>query len=310
MISMLENTISIIAENNYHCLMCLPNVIGVGLGDKYINGVNTGRPCLHVLVSKKVPDCCLNCRCRIPKCYMGIETDVQEVGQFSHLSYKGRKRPLEGGYSIAPDGTNIFGTLSCIVVRHHTVGSKDYFALGNNHILAGYNTLKIGTEITQPASADGGVPIRDTIGKLAEFVKLEFSSTLRSPKNYVDAALVKLSSSSLASDKLADGSVLKGYASGSKGQSVKKIGRTTGVTSGSIKTTNATIKVHDAGQRPILYAKQLIVNISVSPGDSGAILLNSDNKALGLLCAGSSKNAVFNDFSQVLKLTKTILYTE
>ena len=55
-------------------LMRLPNVIGVGVGDK------AGKPVLKVLVTQKVPESSLQPQEVIPKTLGGYETDVEEVG--------------------------------------------------------------------------------------------------------------------------------------------------------------------------------------------------------------------------------------
>ncbi len=75
----IEDKIRKISYSHYHHLLSLKNVVGVGLGHKWINGVNTYEPCLHVLVKNKVSKQYLCCQHLIPKTYMGLRTDVIDL---------------------------------------------------------------------------------------------------------------------------------------------------------------------------------------------------------------------------------------
>ena len=55
-------------------LMGLPNVTGVGIGEK------AGKPVIKVFVTHKVPESDLRPREIVPKSIDGYETDVEEIG--------------------------------------------------------------------------------------------------------------------------------------------------------------------------------------------------------------------------------------
>jgi len=55
-------------------LMRLPNVVGVGIGEK------DGKPTIRVLVSRKLPAGALRPDQLVPPLIEGCETDVMEVG--------------------------------------------------------------------------------------------------------------------------------------------------------------------------------------------------------------------------------------
>lgn len=55
-------------------LMALPNVVGVGIGEK------DGRPTIRVLVSRKVPRTALRPDQLVPPILEGFTTDVLETG--------------------------------------------------------------------------------------------------------------------------------------------------------------------------------------------------------------------------------------
>ena len=55
-------------------LMRLPNVAGVGIGEK------AGKPVISVLVTHKVPESALQPEEIVPKALEGAEVDVEEIG--------------------------------------------------------------------------------------------------------------------------------------------------------------------------------------------------------------------------------------
>ena len=63
-------------------LLLNPNVIGVGIGLKIINGIPTERKCIKIYVQKKVSKSKLQKNELIPRKLNGIETDIEEVGRF------------------------------------------------------------------------------------------------------------------------------------------------------------------------------------------------------------------------------------
>ena len=58
----------------------IPNVIGVGAGVKWTNGMPTGEPALIVLVTHKVAAADLSSAAVIPREFLNMKTDVLSVG--------------------------------------------------------------------------------------------------------------------------------------------------------------------------------------------------------------------------------------
>ncbi|MHC4215794.1 MAG: Nal1-like putative serine protease [Planctomycetota bacterium] len=92
-------------------------------------------------------------------------------------------------------------------------------------------------------------------------------------------------------------------------QSVKKYGRTTGLTKGRIYAINAIVEVgYDSGTA--LFVNQIIITPGSfsGGGDSGSLVVfdgkrktrHDDRKAIGLLFAGSSAITVINPIDPVL----------
>lgn len=70
-----------IKERYAQKLLLFPNVVGVGIGTKIINGISTERKCVKIYVQKKVSKSKLQKNELIPQKLDGVETDVQEIGK-------------------------------------------------------------------------------------------------------------------------------------------------------------------------------------------------------------------------------------
>ncbi len=62
-------------------LMAKENVVGVGIGFCYKDGIKTDEVGLVVMVSEKMPPSQVKSEALIPKSIDGVPVDVQEVGQ-------------------------------------------------------------------------------------------------------------------------------------------------------------------------------------------------------------------------------------
>lgn len=67
-------SIEVVKRKYEEQLMRLPNVTGVGLGEK------AGKPVIKVFVTHKVPESALQPEEVVPKTLEGYETDVEEIG--------------------------------------------------------------------------------------------------------------------------------------------------------------------------------------------------------------------------------------
>lgn len=118
--------------------------------------------------------------------------------------------------------------------------------------------------------------------------------------NDVDAALARpIDPNMFTGDILAIGPV-----SGTKppqlGAEVRKSGRTTGYTEGVITLINATVSVA-YGSRTARFVGQVITSPMSQGGDSGSLIVDKgENKAVGLLFAGSNLATIFSPIDKVL----------
>ena len=99
-----------------------------------------------------------------------------------------------------------------------------------------------------------------------------------------------------------------GQVSGTKppalGMRVRKVGRTTDYTEGTITLLNATVNVAyntSKGSRTGRFTGQVITEAMSQGGDSGSLIVDmNENRAVGLLFAGSNLATIFTPIDRVL----------
>jgi hypothetical protein len=215
------------------------------------------------------------------------EVDVKYVGQLQKRQapwYQQKCIPVRIGCSVANFNVTA-GTVGGFVKS----AAEAPMVLSNNHVLANENSAAAGDPILQPGPYDGGQNPADRIATLTQFVPLNFAAT-----NTVDCAVATLDSGIAFDSKNLD---LLGQLSGVRpstvdvGDAVAKIGRTTGITHGkvtAIELDNVTIG-YDNGNA-VFDGQIEIEGTGTLPfsrgGDSGSLIVDQDNLALGLLFAG------------------------
>lgn len=198
--------------------------------------------------------------------------------------FRERVRPVRAGYSVGT--VNSSGTAGLIV----SDSSSARFVLSNNHVLNRNNTNSY-SETIQPGGADGGRSTVDRIGRLYRFVQLRRDRT-----NLLDAAISIPIRKSLLSPRYALFGALPGHVNTYRiGERFKKVGRTTGVTRGTVESINTDVRVDygDYGELGIVPFRNQTVIRGTSPvslpGDSGSVwLTNKGNYAAAVNYAGSA----------------------
>lgn len=279
------------------------NVVGVGIAKKVVGGRRTDEPCVVVFVERKVPASQLRPNDLIPETIEAMKTDVVETGRIQALQARtDRWRPAPGGVSIGHYRITA-GTLGVVARR---AGVR--MILSNNHVLANANAASIGDPILQPGPYDGGTD-QDRIATLETFVPIVFDGFLdwllslfgiaRPVRNVVDAALGKPLSDADVSDEILEIGTVSGTASGTIGMPVKKSGRTTGLTQGQITAVAATVRVFYGLTRTARFRDQLVASALSQGGDSGSLIVDADDRAVGLLFAGSSNTTILNPIGEI-----------
>jgi hypothetical protein len=186
--------------------------------------------------------------------------------------------------------------------------SGDLHVLSNNHVLANANRAQLGDHILQPGPSDGGRLVRNVVGDLERFVPL------RRAGNRVDAALAFVEPRTLPTSFAIPGigSIVGIHAGLPPATTVRKLGRTTGLTRGTITALNVralpvriagrlvrfdgAIEVQSTGSRPFSLA-----------GDSGSVVVDRARYAVGLLFAGDGVATYLNPIGDVLAALQVAL---
>jgi hypothetical protein len=302
------------------------NVVACGLGYKITSGKPTGKLSLVVSVTQKMPASELASEDLIPQSVSGLETDVVETGRIRAQMAKdlrARWRPAQPGISIGHRDITA-GTFGLLVQREGQA-----YILSNNHVLADINAAGIGDPIYQPGPADSGTS-NDRIATLSDFEPINFgdaeptcriAETLAVGLNWIaritgsthrlqpiqatpslnlmDAALALPDQPDLVIPEVAGIGMPTGAAEPTLGQEVQKMGRTSGLTKGTVSQISVTVDVSYA-DRTARFTDQIFTTPMSSPGDSGSSILNMERQAVGLLFAGSERVSIFTPIQRVL----------
>ncbi|MDD3653204.1 MAG: hypothetical protein PHO01_03300 [Desulfotomaculaceae bacterium] len=119
-------------------------------------------------------------------------------------------------------------------------------------------------------------------------------------ENIVDCALARLDSKDLVVNSILEIGEITGVADIQPGKRVQKSGRTTGLTSGVVKSIGTTLQVEMKEDEKIWFSDQVVTDMPSQPGDSGALVLDEAQKVVGLLFAGSDKLTIFNRITNIV----------
>jgi len=245
---------------------------------------------------------------RVPCSFKGYAVRTEVTGKIQTLSTQVAEpitdvneerqeevRPLVGGTSLSAYIPNLHyaGTLSMV--------TYDDKILSNAHVIAmnpetgGF--LATGTRIIQPGSGDGGTSANQ-VGALESYIPIIFSTLDKPVYNYADAAIGSIDGGVDASygEQFDEGGNywVEGWTEVSKGDIVRKSGRTTGVTTGKVIYTNVSVVVQ-YGDQSAYFVDQIVVTQEnwsfAAPGDSGSAV-DKDGEFVGLVFAGSEDCAV------------------
>jgi len=277
-------------EKHTQVLMAKDGVEGTAVGlnenDQFVVKVYTARPGVA----------------GIPANLEKVPVQVEVTGKFAARADPTARfsRPVPIGVSTGhPDITA--GTIGCRV----TDGTNVY-ALSNNHVYANSNEASIGDSALQPGPYDEGTDPADKIGELYDFEPIQFARGRRIPLNYIDAAIAISSTSLLGISTPDDGYLIPSSIPVEPyiNQSVQKYGRTTGLQSGLISATNATVDVSYGPGKTARFVEQIVITPGSfsAGGDSGSLIVTDDyNKnPVGLLFAGSDTHTIANPIDSVL----------
>ena len=197
------------------------------------------------------------------------------------------------------------GTLGSLVKD----GSGNQFILSNNHVIAKQNKGVIGVPVVEPGLGDQDckrVPA-NKVARLSKFVRIDFRP---SKLNDIDAAIAKvvpgqvdpegtiLNIGEISSTPLPNNQIVPGLM-------VRKMGRTSCVTTGMIQATNVLTNVLYESAFPKIANFQNQISVAGglgAPGDSGSLVVTTGEcpQPVGLLFAGGGNMTFLNPIPAVL----------
>ena len=117
--------------------------------------------------------------------------------------------------------------------------------------------------------------------------------------NAMDAALALPDDPGWVNPEIMGVGMVTGVGEPLLGQRVQKMGRTTGLTQGTITQVDVTVKVNYNG-RIANFSDQVFADNMSSPGDSGSSILDMQRRGVGLLFAGSESVTILTPLQRVL----------
>ena len=272
-------------------LMKVPDVIGTGTGI----GAN-GRLAVLVLTRRAGVG-------NIPATVDGVPTEVRVVGDVTAYAKPGGT--LQCGTSTGNNLECAAGTIGAVVLK----GSTKYL-LSNNHVYARENAASIGEREDAPGRYDGHpkCAVTPQCGTLSQFVNINFGGG----NNTIDCAIALMSTSNPTAVTQSGGYTASStVVSPSVGLAVKKSGRTSGLTTGTIQAINVTIQVgYSAGVAT--FSGQIMTPATfIRSGDSGSLMVTqSGNNPVGLCFAGGSGGSFANPIGPVLQAFGATIATQ
>jgi len=269
-----------------------PNVVGYSehIQKRIRKGQIVDENVIRIYVEKKVEETALKPSEVIPKSVVinGKEyrTDVVKIGKVKKLDSldpKQKWRPAPTGVSTGRADILNAGTVGWYIVDE----DGNIYAISNNHVWANENKGVRSDPLVQPSRIDGGDPVNDTLYLLYDFVPISFTTT-----NTVDVAIATITSFQNVYMSILNVGGIAGKRIPAVGEKASKMGRTSGLTTGNVFDTSATLQVqYDSGIAT--YEDVVVINGNniVQAGDSGSPVFTTNNEFIGLLFAGSDDNS-------------------
>ncbi|MCA9929009.1 MAG: hypothetical protein KC419_11045 [Anaerolineales bacterium] len=299
-----------------------PGVTGVDVGYKITGGEKTDQLAVRVYVAQKKGVRSVPKEERIPGTINDAPTDVIErtfhlhparmaMAEMKPMVDTGRYSPLRGGISIGPcrvvGGYIYTGTLGCMVTDNAT---GDPMMLTNFHVAAVDENWSAGDTMAQPSRVDGGSCPVDVVGDLR-----------RAQVNTdVDAAVIRYDSDRGHACEIEDIGDINGTATAVVNMAVRKRGRTTELTYGTVDSVSLSVRVdygHGIGE--VILRNQIGIEVDTTQstmfgtnGDSGSVVVDENNNVVGLYFAGNDDGSygVANHIEAVLNAMDVSICTQ
>ncbi|MEW4566137.1 hypothetical protein AB1K70_26705 [Bremerella sp. JC770] len=257
-----------------------------------------------------------------------IWTDIVEVSAPAQFftAYRGNYRgTIIGGISIGL-GNYETGTVGCFVRNSSTStarATREFYLLTAGHVLDLFDNNPPTDLVCQPGGEDQTPNVNMTsygVAVRVDTTNVRLHAT--NPQVYtVDAGIARPVSMPLATSshqtpqynaekiqlQIIECGGVSGTASPRIGMLVKKVGRTTGLTYGRITDVSLSYDVEHAGEKATM-SDQFATTMMSKRGDSGALLMDDHNRAVGLLIGGDDERSIFTPIDEVLRTLQVEMF--
>ncbi|HEV7744089.1 MAG TPA: hypothetical protein VGO56_03745 [Pyrinomonadaceae bacterium] len=250
----------------------------------------------------------------LPKSYRGVPVVSVEMPRAVFLSspvpaspdqfpngIRERQETIIGGISGANTNlTGQSGTIGYFCTRKSKLPRRrEIHLLSNSHVFADLRKAKADeTDLIMQPSPGEPSPNRP-IGTLVNFSAVKFETGTKDP-NHVDAAIAKLWAPHRHNAVIPQIGGIKGHVRSQEievGEGVRKFGRTTGYTEGRIFSICLDIWIrYDRTGKSAFFQNQLLIQPAlpcfakfVAEGDSGSLVVDERQHAIGLIFGGMAK---------------------
>lgn len=282
------------------------NIHAVGIG---MLAGNPEQYCIQVFVNDAAQELWVGSGASaLPGNYRGIPLVLIEmpaaafiVAENPGLPIRDRQEVIIGGISGANTNlTGASGTIGYFCTRKSRFSRlKETHLLSNSHVFADLQRANVAEDdlIMQPSPGEPGS--NRPIGTLVNFSSLKFEGDVTEP-NHIDAAIAKLWASHQHKPLLPFIGAVKGHVAKKDitlGEPARKFGRTTGYTEGRIFSIYLDVWIrYDRTRQSAYFENQLLVEPAspafqkfVAKGDSGSLLVDGEQHAIGLIFGGMSE---------------------
>jgi hypothetical protein len=269
------------------------NILSIGVGHKRTARKKSSRMAVVFTVYRKVVNRKLIAegytipkRLRVPAKGKAVAFAIAtDVVQQRRKSFSTTTSPV--GSKIQPEGSLSFGTFGAAVCDQ----DNRLFILSGSHVFTDYGRrAQIGQRIMDAASGR-------EIAVLFRYFEL-----LPGYPNYADVGLAELTAGDVI-ERIRANPDLKGIGTTEMGASVRVVGASSGSNSGEVSRLSVTERVFGWGGDPnasCIMSDQIEIEHLGVNGDSGAVVRDSDNKAVGLFIADNGRFDLMTDIRRVL----------
>jgi len=294
------------------------NIHAIGIGK-----LAGGEHCIQIFINDSDDEMFADAPGRIPNRYKNIPLVLVEMppavflsaeNHFAHFSAEEYRKVIREHQEVIMGGisganTNLDGNCGTIgyFVRKKTFLPRktDVCLLSNSHVFVDLQKAAVDEHdlIMQPSP--GEAASSRAIGELVDFAVLKFDND-GADANYVDAAVAKLWKQQAYQPLIPMIGAVKGFVNKDDvevGESVRKFGRTTGFTSGSVFSVHLDIRIrYDRTGQEAFFKDQFLIKPDekqsakfVDRGDSGSLVVDSAGYAAGLIFSGASGTRKLKD---------------